>query len=186
MKQVITIAGISVLDNSATLANAGVNYVIFDDWDKRAKAKGQDLVSLLKGLQKKIESISDGRAFVLVPPPIQGIGNAGGFQMQVELLGGSFDYTKLDEVTDAVIDTAKANPQMQRMLTTFRPGAPHVGLDRRSCPGGNPAGSRRRCLFGADLLCRLDLRQSVQQIRPVAAGLCRRPIRSSGCSPTIF
>ena len=89
VKQVITIAGISVLDNSATLSNAGVNYVIFDDWDKRAKAKGQDLVSLLTELQKKIESISDGRAFVLVPPPIQGIGNAGGFQMQVQLLGGS-------------------------------------------------------------------------------------------------
>ena len=128
VKQVITIAGISVLDNSATLSNAGVNYVIFDDWDKRAKAKGQDLVSLLTGLQRKIESISDGRAFVLVPPPIQGIGNAGGFQMQVQLLGGSFNYTKLNDATQAVVNTAKANPQMQRILTTFRPDAPHVGL----------------------------------------------------------
>ncbi|WGJ13017.1 efflux RND transporter permease subunit [Methylocapsa sp. D3K7] len=128
IKQVITIAGISVLDNSATLANAGVNYVIFDDWDKRAKAKGQDLVSLLTVLQKKIESISDGRAFVLVPPPIQGIGNAGGFQMQVQLLGGSFDYRKLDEVTTDVLNTAKAKPQIQRILTTFRPDAPHAGL----------------------------------------------------------
>ncbi|HTV32508.1 MAG TPA: efflux RND transporter permease subunit [Methylocella sp.] len=128
VKQVITIAGISVLDNSATLANAGVNYVIFDDWEKRAKAKGQDLISLLTTLQKKIESISDGRAFVLVPPPIQGIGNAGGFQMQIELLGGSFDYTKLNEFTQAVLKTAQADPQMQRVLTTFRPDAPHVGL----------------------------------------------------------
>ena len=108
VKQVITIAGISVLDNSATLANAGVNYVIFDDWSKRDKAKGQDLKSLLLGLQNKIESIPDGKAFVLVPPPIQGIGNAGGFQMQVQLLGGSFNYTKLNEVTDSVIRTAKA------------------------------------------------------------------------------
>jgi HAE1 family hydrophobic/amphiphilic exporter-1 len=128
VNRVITIAGISVLDNSATLSNAGVNYVIFDDWEKRAKAKGQDLVSLLTGLQKKIESISDGRAFVLVPPPIQGIGNAGGFQMQVQLLGGSFNYTKLNDATQAVVNTAKANSQMQRILTTFRPDAPHVGL----------------------------------------------------------
>jgi HAE1 family hydrophobic/amphiphilic exporter-1 len=128
VKQVITIAGISVLDNSATLANAGVNYVIFDDWSKRDKAKGQDLKSLLLGLQSKIESIADGKAFVLVPPPIQGIGNAGGFQMQVQLLGGSFNYTKLNEVTDSVIRTAKANPQIERILTTFRPDSPHVGL----------------------------------------------------------
>jgi HAE1 family hydrophobic/amphiphilic exporter-1 len=128
VKQVITIAGISVLDNSASLANAGVNYVIFDDWSKRDKAKGQDLKSLLLGLQSKIESIPDGKAFVLVPPPIQGIGNAGGFQMQVQLLGGSFNYTKLNEVTDSVIRTAKANPQIERILTTFRPDSPHVGL----------------------------------------------------------
>jgi hydrophobic/amphiphilic exporter-1 (mainly G- bacteria), HAE1 family len=128
VKQVLTIAGISVLDNSATLANAGVNYVIFEDWSKREKAKGQDLISLVTGLQKKLESISDGRAFMLVPPPIQGIGNAGGFQMQTELLGGSFNYTKLDEVTDSVIGAGKSNPQMQRILTTFRPSSPHVGL----------------------------------------------------------
>jgi len=128
VKQVITIAGISVLDNSATLANAGVNYVIFDDWSKREKAKGQDLVSLLTGLQKKIESISDGKAFVLVPPPIQGIGNAGGFQMQLQLLGGSFEYSKLNDVTNAVVDRAKASPPLQRVLTTFRPDSPHVAL----------------------------------------------------------
>jgi HAE1 family hydrophobic/amphiphilic exporter-1 len=128
VKQVITIAGISVLDNSASLANAGINYVIFDDWAKREKEKGQDLVSLVEGLQQKLQSISDGRAFMLVPPAIQGIGNAGGFQLQAELLGGSFNYTKLSEATDAVLETAQANPQMQRILTTFRPDSPHVTL----------------------------------------------------------
>ena len=49
VKQVITIAGISVLDNSADLANAGVNYVIFDDWDKREKAKGTGLLIHCRG-----------------------------------------------------------------------------------------------------------------------------------------
>jgi HAE1 family hydrophobic/amphiphilic exporter-1 len=130
VKQVITIAGISVLDNYASLANAGVNFVIFDDWSKRGKAKGQDLKSLLLGLQSKIESIPDGRAFVIVPPPIQGIGNAGGFQMEIQLLGGSFNYTKLKEVTDSVIRTAKAKPEIEskRILTTFSADSPHVGL----------------------------------------------------------
>jgi len=65
---------------------------------------------------------------VLVPPPIQGIGNAGGFQMQTQLLGGSFEYAKLDDVTQAVVKKATANPQMERVLTTFRPESPHVGL----------------------------------------------------------
>lgn len=129
VKKVITIAGISVLDNSASLANAGVNYVMFEDWDKRAKEKGQDLISLVLGMQKKVETLSDGRAFMLVPPPIQGIGNAGGFQMQIEMLGGSFSYPRLAETTNAIVEAAQRSPELQRVLTTFREASPHVGLE---------------------------------------------------------
>ncbi len=128
VKQVITISGISVLDNSATLANAGVNYVIFDDWDTRKKAGHEDLVSILTDLQKKLDGIAEGRAFVVVPPPIQGIGNAGGFQMQTQLLGGSFDYAALVRATQALMEQAKPDPAVERLLTTFRPSAPQVSV----------------------------------------------------------
>ncbi|QGM96788.1 efflux RND transporter permease subunit [Methylocystis parvus] len=128
VKKIITIAGISVLDNSATLANAGVNYVIFDDWEERGKKKGEDLLSLVMGLQKKVEQIPEGRAFMLAPPPIQGIGNAGGFQMQLELLGGSFSYPRLAEGANGVVGAAQDSPVMQRVLTTFREAAPHVEM----------------------------------------------------------
>ena len=128
VKRVLTIAGVSVLDNSATLANAGVNYVIFDDWAEREKKKGQDLISLVLGLQKKIETLSDGRAFMLVPPAIQGIGNAGGFQMQLELLGGSFNFPGLAQSAEAVVGATKSSPVVQRVLTTFREASPHVGV----------------------------------------------------------
>ena len=172
VKQVITIAGISVLDNSATLANAGVNYVIFDDWSKRDKAKGQDLKSLLLGLQSKIESIPDGKAFVLVPPPIQGIGNAGGFQMQVQLLGGSFNYTKLNEVTELGHPHGKGQSADRTDPHDIPPELAACRSFDRSRPGGNLAGSGGRCPFRPDLLCWLDLCQSVQQIRSFAPGLC--------------
>jgi len=129
IENVIAIAGESVLDNSATLANAGVAYVIFKDWSLREKAKDQDLLSIYKRLQGELAAVTDGKAFVLVPPPIQGIGNAGGFQMQVELLGGSFDYRKLYELTQNIVGSATENPQLQHVVTTFRSAAPHVGVD---------------------------------------------------------
>ena len=37
------------------------------------------------------------------PPPIQGIGNAGGFTLMVELKDGSGDFVKLQNVTDAIV-----------------------------------------------------------------------------------
>ena len=86
-----------MLDNSADLPNAGVSYVVLKPWDQRSKANGTDILSIAEHIQNGLNAASDGRLFVVAPPPIQGIGNAGGFQLQLELLGGSFDYRKLDE-----------------------------------------------------------------------------------------
>ncbi len=126
VEQTIAISGLSVLDNFADLANAGVVFVMLKPWDQRSKAKGTDILSIAGHLQAQLNSAPDGHLFVLAPPPIQGIGNAGGFQMQTELLGGSFDYRKLSDGAEAVVKKANADPGLQHVLTTFRPGAPQV------------------------------------------------------------
>jgi HAE1 family hydrophobic/amphiphilic exporter-1 len=128
VKNVIAISGQSVLDNSASLSSAGVEYVIFDSFADRLKAKNQDLRSILESIQGKLNNLPDGKGFVLVPPPIQGIGQAGGFQMEVEMLGGSFNYTKLDELTHQVLKSAAADPTVLRPLTTFQLAAPQVAV----------------------------------------------------------
>jgi HAE1 family hydrophobic/amphiphilic exporter-1 len=124
--RVIAISGLSPLDNMADLNNAGVNYVMLKPWGERSKAKGTDLLTIAERLQNALNAAPDGRLVVIPPPPIQGIGNAGGFQMQLELLGGSFNYQKLDEVTQQMVKAAGADPRLQHVLTTFRTGAPQV------------------------------------------------------------
>jgi HAE1 family hydrophobic/amphiphilic exporter-1 len=126
--RVIAVAGMSALDNSADLANAGTCWVMLKPFDARLKAKGQDLLSIFGQLQKALASLPDGRAYVLPPPPIQGIGNAGGFQMQLELLGGNFDYQKLNNFTQQILQQASTDPSLQNVITTFSPGAPQVTL----------------------------------------------------------
>jgi HAE1 family hydrophobic/amphiphilic exporter-1 len=126
VENTIAISGSSVLDNFADLANAGVIFVTLKPWDERSKAKGTDILSIAKHLQDKLSTAPDGHLFVLAPPPIQGIGNAGGFQMQTLLLGGSFDYHKLSDATEAVVKKANAEPGLQHVMTTFRPGVPQV------------------------------------------------------------
>ncbi len=123
---VIAISGLSALDNFADLPNAGVSFVVLKPWDQRSKATHTDILSIAEHLQKALEAAPDGKLFVVPPPPIQGIGNAGGLQMQLELLGGSFDYAKLNAVTQQLLQQAAANPELQRVLTTFSPGAPQV------------------------------------------------------------
>jgi HAE1 family hydrophobic/amphiphilic exporter-1 len=128
VKEVIALSGMSVLDNSADLANAGTAWVMLKPFDERLKAGDQDLVTIYQRLQKAVASLPDGQTYVLPPPPIQGIGNAGGFQMQLEMLGGSFDYQKLNNLTQEIVKQAADDPALANVITTFRTDAPHVAL----------------------------------------------------------
>jgi HAE1 family hydrophobic/amphiphilic exporter-1 len=125
--QVITIAGISALDNSASLANAGVGYIILKDWD--ARGAGEDLRSLVYGLNDKLSTIMEARSLVLPPPPIQGIGNAAGFAMQVELRDGNSDFGKLQALTQAMVANAQSQSALQRVQSPFRATVPQFDVD---------------------------------------------------------
>ena len=127
VSQVITIAGISALDSSASLANAGVAYIILKDWD--ARGPGEDLRSLVVGLNQKVSGIMEARTLVLPPPPIQGIGNAAGFAMQVELRDGNSDYAKLQAITNAVVANAGTQSALQRVSSPFRATVPQINVE---------------------------------------------------------
>ena len=132
VEHVVTVSGWSLLDNRASLANAGAAFVVLKDWDTRLKAKGQDLRSIYLRLNGELQAVMGGFSFALLPPPIQGIGNAGGFTMQVEMRNGNFDYALLQTLANAVAAQANAQSSLQRVATTFRAGAPQifVGINR--------------------------------------------------------
>ncbi len=125
--QVIGIAGISALDNSSSLANAGVGYVILKDWDSRGA--GEDLRSLVVGLNQKMAAIPEARILVLPPPPIQGIGNAAGFSMQVELRDGNADFGKLQAITNAIVANGQSQSSLQRVSSSFRSMVPQFDVE---------------------------------------------------------
>ncbi len=121
---VIGIDGISLLDNNANLANAGVVYIIFKDWSVRGK--GEDLKSLYTKFSEIAAQTLNAKVLVVIPPPIQGLGLSGGFQMQVEMQDGSFDYLKLQKATDQIIKQGNALPELQKVMTSFRAAVPQV------------------------------------------------------------
>jgi HAE1 family hydrophobic/amphiphilic exporter-1 len=125
--QVISIAGVSALDNSSSLANAGIVYLMLKDWS--ARGAGEDLRSLVVGLNQKLETIPEGRIIVLPPPPIQGIGNAAGFAMQVELRDGNADFGKLQAITNAVVANAQTQSALQRVSSPFRSMVPQFDIE---------------------------------------------------------
>ncbi|MGI6244512.1 MAG: efflux RND transporter permease subunit [Pseudochelatococcus sp.] len=127
---VIAISGLSAVNNNASLANAGVLYVILNDWSDRKE--GEDLLSLYKGLSRLTANLPDGEAIVLPPPPIQGIGNAAGFSMQIESRDGRFDYAALQEAAASVIAATRTDPVIGQAFSPFRADAPQfdIAFDR--------------------------------------------------------
>ncbi len=125
--QVIGIAGISALDNSSSLANAGVAYLILKEWS--ARGPGEDLRSLFTGLNEKMSVIQEARILVIPPPPIQGIGNAAGFAMQVQLRDGNSDFGKLQAIAGAMVANAQTQSALQRVSSSFRSMVPQFDVE---------------------------------------------------------
>ncbi len=128
--QVLTIAGVSALDNNASLSSAGVAYVILKDWSERGK--DQDLLGTYNNLNAALASVETAQVLVIPPPAIQGIGNSGGFSMMAELRNGSFDYPELQAATREIVAHATAQSGVTHVASSFRAEAPqfHVDIDR--------------------------------------------------------
>src|SRR5204863_7247262 len=93
------------------------------------RGEKQDLLSLFNNMNQAMLAVTDARVLVVPPPPIQGIGNASGFTMQIELRDGSFDFTKLQTLANTVVDAARGQTGLQRVQTTFRSDAPQFRID---------------------------------------------------------
>ncbi|ALA17426.1 MULTISPECIES: efflux RND transporter permease subunit [Chelatococcus] len=131
--QVFTISGISLLDNNASLPSAGAVYVMLKDWSVREKDPAQGMLGLYRVLTRVLEeNILDARTMVIPPPPIQGIGNAGGFSFVVQLRDGSGDLGKLQGATDEVVANAVSQSAVSSAFTSFRATVPqfHIGVNR--------------------------------------------------------
>jgi HAE1 family hydrophobic/amphiphilic exporter-1 len=119
--------GPSPLDGDVSLANAGIVYVMLKNWSERGR--GEDLRTVEADLVGRLASVQEARTRVLVPPPIQGLGVSNGFQMQVELTDGSYDFERLQHATDDIVRAANASPAVRNAFTAFRASVPQVTLD---------------------------------------------------------
>src|SRR5215475_1177405 len=127
VKHTIAIGGLSPLDTNASLANAGIIYLMLKDWSKRGR--GEDLRSIYNSLSGRLGNFQEAKTMIMVPPPIQGLGLSGGFQMQVQLTDGSSNLTRLHAVAEEIVTQAQASPIIRMALTPLRASVPQITLD---------------------------------------------------------
>jgi hydrophobe/amphiphile efflux-1 (HAE1) family protein len=117
--------------NGATFTNApnsGAIFVTLDDWEHRGHDPKLSAAGITSELFKRLSVIQEGQVFVVQPPPVSGIGNAGGFRMMVEdrLARGS---ETLLEATTAMMTRAAQTPGLAQVFTVFENSTPQLYLD---------------------------------------------------------
>ncbi|MEY3740486.1 MAG: hypothetical protein RLZZ192_1162 [Pseudomonadota bacterium] len=121
--RVFVIAGNDIIGGGRR-TNAGTIFIPLKDWDQRESSSDQ-LAKKFTGLGM---SLPDGMALVFNPPPIRGLGSAGGFEFYVQSKGEP-SVSNLALVTNNFIEELKKQPKLTGINTFFRPTSPQLYVE---------------------------------------------------------
>ncbi|MEO6784762.1 MAG: multidrug efflux RND transporter permease subunit [Chthoniobacteraceae bacterium] len=120
-----TVAGLNVLSSSNSSA-AGVMFTPLLAFDKRVGHPEMTAEAITAKLREQFSSIPEALVLVFPPPPVRGVGSAGGFKMQIEDRSGRRTPQELQAATALVIDEASKRPEMSALFSSFRAGVPQL------------------------------------------------------------
>jgi HAE1 family hydrophobic/amphiphilic exporter-1/multidrug efflux pump len=121
--RVFVIAGNDIIGGGRR-TNAGTVFIPLKDWDQRESSSDQ-LAKKFTGLGM---TLPDGMALVFNPPPIRGLGSAGGFEFYVQSKGEP-SVSNLALVTNNFIEELKKQPTLTGINTFFRPTSPQLYVE---------------------------------------------------------
>ena len=125
----VAVSGFSILDG-AIVSNGAVCFVKLQPWSKR-KAPSMGAFQLLNRLQGRFFTLPDALVLAFTPPAIQGLGRAGGFELQLQDRGGA-GMVALETAAQNLMARAGTDPVVTRMNSTLRTNVPQlfVNIDR--------------------------------------------------------
>lgn len=116
--------------NGATFSNATnavVLFPVFDDFSRRG-TKDLSGNAVIDRLRNATASIDEAITIVLPPPSVRGLGNGGGFKMEIQDRAG-LGYAALENATWGLIMTAMEQPEIVQPFTPFTSSAPQFYAD---------------------------------------------------------
>ncbi|MEW6451056.1 MAG: multidrug efflux RND transporter permease subunit [Pseudomonadota bacterium] len=108
--------------------NAGAAFLVLDSFENRAKDPNQSASGIQRQLFQKLAGIQEALILVVLPPPVAGIGNAGGFRMMVEDRAGRGSAALLG-ATYAMMGRAAQTPGLSQVFSLFEVSTPQLYLD---------------------------------------------------------
>jgi multidrug efflux pump len=125
------VTGLNLLTGT-NQTNAAVIFLPLKHFSERSGKPAETAQAISGYLMEKYSHIQEAFSLVLLPPPVQGIGQAGGFKMQVEDRSGLATPQQLEAATQALIAEAGKDPRIAAAFSTFRASVPqlYANVDR--------------------------------------------------------
>ncbi len=109
-------------------SNLGSMFVVLDPFDERQTRDRYDAVIAQKLQRACTGQIEDAVIGVFRAPPVRGLANAGGFQLQTEQQG-YVDLNQLQEMTDRLVQKLNTDKHFAGAFTLFRANTPQLYVD---------------------------------------------------------
>ncbi len=116
--------------SGATFTNAsnqGLIFATFDPFEERLE-KGQTAEKLIGQLYANLQSIEEAFIIAIPPAPVRGVGNSGGFKMQIKDLDNS-DMKRVLPLAYEIMGAANKTKGLAGVFTTFSASSPQYFLD---------------------------------------------------------
>ncbi len=126
VEHAIAFPGLSI--NGFTIgSNAGIVFAILDDFEAR-KSPELSGGAIAMALNQKYAGIQDAFIAMFPPPPVNGLGQTGGFKLQIEDRAGLGNQA-LDEAAKAVLAKAYQTPELAGIFSSFQINVPQLYAD---------------------------------------------------------
>ncbi len=109
-------------------SNAGAVFIVLKPFEERSRDPVQSAKGIQSALLAKFSAIQEGMVLVVSPPPVRGLGSAGGFRMMVENRSGA-SSSVLQDAVNAMMGKAAQTPGVMQVFSLFETATPQLFLD---------------------------------------------------------
>jgi multidrug efflux pump len=107
--------------------NAGIVFFTLKPFDER-HGKDEYGLNIAGALNGKLASIQDAFVAVFPPPAVNGLGQVGGFKLELEDRAG-LGETALNEATQALVEKSYQTPELAGVFTGYRVSVPQLEVE---------------------------------------------------------
>jgi len=106
--------------------NAALAFTTLKDWSQRS---AQDSAQAIADRASAVFSgLKDAIAFSLLPPPVEGLGTSGGFEVRLQDRGGQ-GYAALQQARDELLGKASSSPLLQSVREASLAETPQIDIE---------------------------------------------------------